>query len=142
MDPIIFIKETAKAILERKIKPYVIINNPHKILTGETKKIIINKRGLGIQIGEVIVDLMITCGSTLNKEELEWETYCNIPNAEMRSTFVPRDDPILIKMIERKVYKDLNGFKIAEVPIEDWAWYVGKTNSNQGQKFEYVAMRF
>ncbi len=142
MEPIIFIKETAKAILNRKIKPSVIIDNPHKILTGETKKVIINKRGLGIQIGEEIVDLMIKYGSTIEKEKLEWETYCNIPNNDMRSTFVPRDDPILIKMIERKVRTDLQGFKIAEVPIEDWAWYIGKTDGKQGQKFEYVAMRF
>lgn len=142
MDPIIFIKETAKAIRDRKIKPSVIVENPHKILSGETKKVIINKRGLGIQVGEEIVDLMIKYGSTIKKENLEWETYCNIPNDEMKSTFVPRDDAILIKMIERKVRTDLHGFKIAEVPIEEWAWYIGKTDGKQGVKFEYVAMRF
>ena len=139
MDPIIFIKETAKAIRERKVKPSVIIENPHKILSGETKKIIVNKRGLGVQVGEEIVDLMIKYGSDIKKDDLEWETYCNIPDSNMRSTFVPRDDPVLIKMVERKVRKDLH-FKVAEVPIEEWAWYVGKAGKQP--VFEYVAMRF
>lgn len=138
MDPIIFIKETAKAI-QRGVKPYVIIENPHKILTGETKKILVNKRGLGIQVGEEIVDLMIKYGSKINKDELQWETYCNIPDDNMRSTFVSRDDPILIKMVERKVRNDLH-FKVAEVPVEEWAWYVGKTGKHP--EFEFVAMRF
>jgi len=139
MDPIIFIKETAKAIKERGVKPWAIIENPHKILTGETKKIIVNKRGMKIEIGEEIVDLMIKYGSTIKKEDLQWETYCNIPDSNMKSTFVPRDDPILIKMIERKVMPDLH-FKVAEVPVEDWAWYVGKTGKTP--EFEYIAMRF
>lgn len=139
MDPIIFIKETARAIQERKIKPSVIIQNPHKILSGETKKILVNKRGLGIQVGEEIVDLMIKYGSTIKKEDLDWETYCNIPDENMKSTFVSRDDPILIKMVERKVRKDLH-FKIAEVPIEEWSWYIGEAGKQP--KFEYVAMRF
>lgn len=139
MDPIIFIKETARAIQERKLKPSVIIENPHKILSGKTKKILVNKRGLGIQVGEEIVDLMIKYGSTIKKEELEWETYCNIPDENMKSTFVQRDDPILIKMVERKVRKDLY-FKVAEVPIEEWAWYVGEAGKHP--KFEFIAMRF
>ncbi len=139
MDPIIFIKETAKAIQERKVKPSVIIENPHKILSGDTKKIIVNKRGLGIEVGEEIVDLMIRYGSTIKKDTLTWETYCNVPDSNMRSTFVPRDDPILIKMVERKVMKDLH-FKVAEVPVEEWAWYIGKAGKQP--IFEYVAMRF
>lgn len=139
MDPIVFIKETAKAIKERGIKPYQIIENPHKILTGETKKIVINKRGLGIEVGEEIVDLMIKYGSTIKKEDLKWETYCNIPDQNMKLTFVPRDDPVLVKMVERKVMKDLH-FKIAEVPIEEWAWYI--RNAGKQPIFEYVAMRF
>jgi hypothetical protein len=139
VDPIVFIKETAKAIQERKIKPYVIIENPHKILSGETKKILINKRGVGIQVGEEIVDLMIKYGSKIKKDELEWETFCNIPDNNMKSAFVPRDDPVLIKMVERKIRNDLN-FKIAEVPIEPWAWYISK--SGQAPVFEFVAMTF
>lgn len=139
MDPIVFIKETAKAIKERGVKPYQIIENPHKILSGETKKIVINKRGLGIEVGEEIVDLMIKYGSTIKKEDLKWETYCNIPDQNMKLTFVPRDDPILVKMIERKVMKDLH-FKVADVPIEEWAWYIG--NAGKQPIFEYVAMRF
>ncbi len=139
LDPIIFIKETARAIQERKIKPSVIIQNPHKILSGETKKILVNKRGLGIQVGEQIVDLMIKYGSTIKKDDLEWETYCNVPVEEMKCTFVPRDDPVLIKMVERKVMKDLH-FKVAEVPIEEWSWYIGEAGKQP--KFEYVAMRF
>ncbi len=139
IDPIIFIKETAKAIQERKVKPYAIIENPHKILSGEYKKILVNKRGCGIQVGEEIVDLMIKYGSTIKKEELKWETYCNIPDNTMKSTFVPRDDPVLIKMVERNIRDDLK-FKIAEVPVESWAWYIGKTG--KVPVFEFVAMTF
>jgi hypothetical protein len=159
MDPIIFIKETARAIQERKVKPSVIIENPHKILSGETKKIVINKRGLGIKVGESIVDVIIKYGSTIKKDELEWETFCNIPDDNMKSTYIPRDDPVLVKVIERvrnafqgktipdpprtdqeRLAKDLQGFKIAEVPVEEWAWYIGKAGEHT--KLEYVAMRF
>ena len=139
MDPIIFIKETARAIKERKVKPWAIIESPHKILTGETKKILVNKRGLGIKIGEEIVDLMIKYGSSVKKDELKWETFCNVPDVNMRSTYVPRDDPVLIKMVERKVRNDLH-LKVAEVPIEEWAWYIGE--AGEQNKFEYIAMRF
>ena len=139
MDPIIFIKETARAIKERGVKPWAIIESPHKILTGETKKVLVNKRGMGIKIGEEIVDLMIKYGSTIKKEELDWETFCNVPDVNMRSTYVPRDDPVLIKMVERKVRNDLH-LKVAEVPVEDWAWYIGK--AGEQNKFEYIAMRF
>lgn len=138
MDPIIFIKATARAI-QNGTKASTIITNPHKILSGDTMKIAINKRGLGIQVGEEIVDLMVKYGSTIEKEKLEWQTFCNIPDDQMRYTFVPRDDPVLIKMIERKVMKDLH-FKVAEVPVETWAWYVGKAGKQP--EFEYVAMRF
>ena len=93
------------------MKPYVIIENPPTILSGETKKILVNKRGLGIQVGEEIVDLMIKYGSKITKEVLEWETYCNIPDSNMKSTFVPRDDPVLIKMVKHNIKSDLK-FKV------------------------------
>jgi hypothetical protein len=93
VDPIVFIKETAKAIQERKIKPYVIIENPHKILSGETKKILINKRGLGIQVGEEIVDLMIKYGSKIKKDELKGIRICRQALAKWEEDFDERKDP-------------------------------------------------
>ena len=138
LNPIVFIKATATAI-SNGVKPYAIIENPHKILSGDTKKVVVNKRGLGVKVGEQIVDLMIEYGSTINKDKLVFETFCNVPDTSLRFTFVPRDDPVLVKMVERKVRDDLH-FTVAEVPVEEFAWYIGITGKNP--EFEFVAMRF
>jgi len=127
------IKITAEAIRDG-IKPYKLIENPSKILSGETKQIVISKKGKDIRLAEEIIDQLINLGEKIDKKTLSWKTYHNIPNGAKYTIFQDRGNTMLIKLIEAGTLKDL---RIVNVPIEEWSWGIEITNDIFSQ--EYIA---
>lgn len=128
------IKITAKAI-QNGIKPYKLIDDPTKILSGKTKQIVISKKGKDIRLAEHIIDQLIEYGEKIDKDNLEWKYFHNIPTPESKYTdFKDRENKTLLKLIELGTVKNLS---IVNVPIEDWAWAVECTSDLFAQ--EYVA---
>lgn len=128
------IKITAEAI-QNGIKPYKLIQDPTKILSGETKQIVISKKGKGVRLAEHIIDQLIEHGEKINKDSLVWKYFHNIPTPESKYTdFEDRENKTLLKLIELGKVKNLG---IANVPVENWAWAVECTSDIFAQ--EYIA---
>jgi hypothetical protein len=115
------IRITAEAI-QGGIKPYKLIENPAKILSGNTKKIVISKHGEKIRLGENIIDRLIELGETIDKTKLTWKQHLGIPGPDHRYTeWTQRDTKSLIDLVESG---ETDRLGIVEVPIEDWSWVV------------------
>lgn len=130
-----FIVKTAESI-QNGMKPYKIIDNPRKILSGETKLILINQGGKGLQIAENVCKSMADLGDNwaLNDPK-EWKYYLGIPDENMRYTICPeRDNKILLKMVERQSIPESN-FKIVEVPVEEWAYEIMVLPGSRQQEY-------
>lgn len=125
------ILQTVQAI--KRGTPYKeILNDPMKILSGKTEKIIINKRGQGIQLFKNIVEEMIKRNDKWmkkNKSRLIWYSHI-LPNCKY-TIMNDRKNETLISMIENKEINNC-GLRIVDVPVEDWSYTI--ESSNQGER--------
>lgn len=131
MDPYLLIKKTAEAI-QRGVKPYKLIDNPQKILSGETKKIVLNKKEKGIILYEEQIKQLEAMG--MQVKDLEWKGKYN--NKIRYVNIETRDDPTLILAVEGNMLKD---FVIVELPVEEWSWVIKFITTREGVR-EYVEM--
>jgi hypothetical protein len=128
------IKITAKAI-ESGIKPYKLIEDPTKILSGETKEIVISKYGKNIRLGENIVDRLIELGETIDKSILKWKQHLSLPGPEHKFTvWENRESTALIKLVK---LGETDRLVISHVPVEDWSWIISCTDDVISQQ-EYI----
>lgn len=125
------IKITAEAI-QNGIKPYKLIADPTKILSKETKQIVIAKKGSGVRLSEEIIDQLIADGESIDKDALTWKHYLDIPQSPRYVVFPDRENKTLIKKILLEIIPDL---RIVNVPVEDWSWDISTTDGPFAQEF-------
>ncbi len=131
MDAHELIRKTAEAI-QNGTKAYKIIEDPHKILSGSMKKIILNRMDNGLIIYEEQAKELEQYG--LDISQLEWKSKFN---GKMKYiVFQERDNKILVDAVEAGILKD---FSVFEVPVEDWAWVIKFMKKPNGGT-EYVEM--
>lgn len=131
MNAHLLIQKTAEAI-ENGVKPYKIIQNPQKILSGDVKKIVLNRFDRGIILYDYQVKELENAGLKFNN--LEWKSKFN--NRMRYIIFEERDNKILVDAVEGGLLKD---FSVFEVPVEEWAWVI-KFMKKQNGGTEYVEM--
>lgn len=124
----LLIEKTATAI-QRGVKPKKILKNPMLILSGETEKIIINKRGQGVQIfPEVLEQLRTIDKEWVDSMTFTWKTYM-IPGCKY-TEITDRKHKSLIKLIEEKRIPNC-GLVVIEVPVEEWSYTIEKSEHGE-----------
>lgn len=131
MNTHLLIRKTAEAI-QNGVKPYKLIENPQKILTGEMKKIVLNRVDQGIVLFEDDVKLLESHG--LDLSNLEWKSKFN--NKLRYVVYPERDNKILVDLVESGMLKDFSAF---DVPVEEWSWVIKFMKKPTGGT-EYVEM--
>jgi hypothetical protein len=128
------IKITAEAI-HGGISPMKLINDPTKILSGETMELVTSKKGNHVRLSECIIDRLISLGETIDKESLDWKYFHGIPTPETKyAEFKDRKNDTLIKLIHLGEIKNL---AVVKVPVETWSWTIECTSDIFAQ--EYIA---
>ena len=131
IDSHLLIRKVAE-VIQGGVKPYKLIENPQKVLSGEKKKIVLNKVDNGLVLYEEQVKMLKKNG--LDLSNLDWKSKFN--NKVRYVIYENRDDPVLVDAVEAHLLKDFIAF---EVPVEEWAWVI-KFMKKQTGGSEYVEM--
>ena len=132
LSPQLVIQRTAEAILNG-MDPKQLVENPLSIFSENMKKIAINLKDDGIKLYESDIELLKNKG--LSFDNYEWHNSFGFKNDKLRYIkYDQRDNEILVQTI---INKELDGFAIYEVPIEEWTWEVKYMKKKNGGS-EYI----